>query len=97
MPLLLYFLKKNRCALWKELWHWKVDCLKAKGKKKESMIEANLSNIVSTHASTSQADGSDSDSSIFSFFVTTLTFCYSDNSKWILDPGATFHVYPNKD
>ena len=35
-------LKRNQCALCKELGHWKVDCLKAKGKKVESNTEANL-------------------------------------------------------
>jgi len=35
-------LKKNQCAFCKELGHWKVDCPKAKGKKKESKTEANL-------------------------------------------------------
>jgi len=43
------------------------------------MTEANLIQIVSTHASTSQTDGSDSDSSVFSFSITTLTVGYSDN------------------
>jgi len=43
------------------------------------MTEANLAQVVSTHASTSQEDGSDSDSSVFSFFFTT-TFGYSDNA-----------------
>ena len=42
-----------------------VDCLKAKGKKKELMTEADLVQVASTHVSTSQADGSDSDSLIF--------------------------------
>ena len=42
-----------------------VDCLKAKGKK-ELMTEANLAQVVSTQVSTSQADGSDSDSSVIS-------------------------------
>jgi len=64
-------LKKNQCALYKDLGHLKVDCPKAKGK--ESVTEANLAQVVSTHASTSQADGSDSDSSVFSFSVTTPT------------------------
>ena len=76
-------LKKNQCALCKELGHWKVDCLKAKGEKKESKTEANLAQVVSTHANTSQADGSDSDSSVFSFSVTTPTIGYSYNVKWI--------------
>ena len=58
-----------------------------KGKKKESMIETNLAHVVSTHASTSQADGSDSDSSVFSFSVTTPTVVFSDNVEWILDTG----------
>ena len=47
--------------------------------------------MVSTHASTSQVDGSDSDSSVFSFSVITPTVGYSDNSEWILDTGATYH------
>ena len=74
-------LKKNQCALCKELGHWKVDCPKAKGKKKKSMTEVNLAQVVSTHVSTSQADGSDSNSSVFSFSVTTPTVGYSDNSE----------------
>ena len=89
-------LKRNQCALCKELGHWKVDCSKAKGKKKESMTEANLAQVVSTQASTSQADGSDSDSSVFSLSVTTRTVSYSDNTEWILDTGATYHVCPNR-
>jgi len=35
-------LKRNQCALCKKLGYWKVDCLKAKGKKKELMTEVNL-------------------------------------------------------
>jgi len=89
-------LKKNQCALCKELEHWKDDCPKAKGKKNESKTEANLAQVVSTHASTLQADGSDSDSSVFSFSVTT-TIDYSGDSEWILDTGATYHVCPNMD
>ena len=54
----------------RELGHWKVDCPKAKGKKKESKTEANLAKVASTQSSTSQAGGSDSDSSVFSFSVT---------------------------
>ena len=46
-------LKRNQCALCKELGHWKVDCLKAKGKKKELMTDVNLAQVVSTHVSTS--------------------------------------------
>jgi len=59
-------LKRNRCVLCKELGHWIVNCPKAKVKKKEPMIEANFVKVVSTQVSTSQADGSDSDSSVFS-------------------------------
>ena len=51
-------LKRNQCALYKELGHWKVDCLKAKDKKMESKTEVNLA----------QADRSDSDSSVFSLY-----------------------------
>jgi len=76
-------MKKNQCALCKELGHWKVDCLKTKSKKKESKTEANLAQVVSTHASTSQAKGSHSDSSVFSFSVTTPTVGYSGNSECI--------------
>ena len=70
-------LKRNQCALCKEQGYWKVDSLKAKGKKKEMMTEANLAKVVSTQASTSQVDGSDSDSSVFSLSVTTPTVSYS--------------------
>ena len=45
------------------------------------MIEANLAQVVSTLASTSQADGSDSDSSVFSFSITIPIISYSDNSE----------------
>ena len=55
-------LKRNQCALCKELEHWKVDCPKAKGKKMELKTEANFA----------QADGSDSDSSVFSLLLLLL-------------------------
>ena len=42
-------------------------------------------------------DGSDSDSSVVSLTITTLTFCYSDVSEWILDAGATYHVCSKQD
>ena len=90
-------LKKNPCALSKELGYWKAECPKAKGKKVESKTEVNLAKVVSTQGSTSQADGSDSDSSVFSFSVTTPTVSFSDNSEWILDTGATYHVCLNRD
>jgi len=79
-------LKRNQCVLCKELGHWKVDCPKAKGKKMESNTDANLA----------QADGSDSDLSVFSLSVTTPTIDYSDNVEWILDTRATYHVCPNR-
>jgi len=67
-------------------------------KDKESKIEANLAQVVSTHSdSTSQVCGSDSDSSVFSFSVTTPTIGYLGNSEWMLDTGATYHVCPNRD
>ena len=75
--------------------HWKVDCPKAKGK--ESKTEANLARVVNTHASTSQVSGSDSDSSVFSFSVSTLIVGYSGDAEWILDTGATYLVCPNMD
>ena len=65
-------LKRNQCALCKEVGHWKVDYPKAKGKKKELMTEANLAKVVSTQASTLQADGSDSESLVFSLSVLLL-------------------------
>ena len=46
-------LERNQCAFGKELGHWKVNCPKAKGNKKEPMTEANLAKVVSTHTSTS--------------------------------------------
>ena len=39
-------LKRNQWVLCKELGHWKVDCLKVKGKKMESKTEANLAQVV---------------------------------------------------
>jgi len=62
------------------------------------MIEANLAQLINTQlVSTSQVNGSDSDSSLFSFSVTTPTIGYSSDSKWMLRIGAIFHVYPNRD
>jgi len=60
------------------------------------MTEANFTKVVSTQASTSQADGSDSDSSVFSFSVTTPIVSYLDKTEWILDTGATYHVCLNR-
>jgi len=45
------------------------------------MTEINLVQVVSTHTSTSQADGSNSDLSAFSLSITTPTVGYSDNSE----------------
>jgi len=53
--------------------------------------------MVSTQACTSQAGGSDSDSSVFSFSVTPTTIGYSGNSEWVLETVATYHVCPNRD
>ena len=52
------------------------------------MTEVNLAKVVSIHASTSQKNGSDSNSSVFFFSVTTPTVGFLDNSEWILDTGA---------
>jgi len=52
--------------------------------------------VISTQASTSQAGGSDSDSLVFSFSVTTPTIGYSGDSEWMIDTGVTYHVCPNK-
>jgi len=32
----------------------------------------------------------------YSLSVTTPTVDYSDNTEWILDTGATYHVCPNR-
>jgi len=58
-----------------------MDCPKAKGKKKESKTEANLAKVVHTQSSTSQADGSNSDSSVFSLSVTTPIIGYSGENE----------------
>jgi len=73
------------------------DCPWIENKNKESKIEKNLVQVISTQANTSQADGSDSDSSVFSFSVTTCIVGYSGDSEWMLDTGATCHICPNKD
>jgi len=62
---------------------------------KGSKTETNLTQVVSTHASTSQADRSDSDSSVFSISVTTI-IDYSRDFEGILNTGATYHVCPNR-
>ena len=46
---------------------------------------------------TSQIDGSDSDSFVFSFSVTTPTIGYSGDSKWIINTGVTYLVCPNRE
>ena len=77
-------LKRNQCALYKELGHWKVDCPKAKGKKVESNTEVNSHrrmDRMKTHR--------------YSLSVTT-PVCNSDNAEWILDTGATYHVCSNR-
>ena len=54
--------------------------------------------MINTHlSSTSQADGSNSDSTIFLFSVTTSIIGYSDDSEYMLDTGATGHVCPYRD
>ena len=53
--------------------------------------------MISTQAGTSLAGGSDSDSPVFSFSVTAPTIGYSGESEWMIDIGATCHVYPNRD
>ena len=57
----------------------------------------NWDRYISTQSSISQAGGSDSDSSVFSFSVTTPIVGYSGDTEWILDTGATYHVCPNRD
>ena len=74
--------------------HWKIDCPRIKNK--EPKTEANLAQVISTQADTSQAGGSDSDSSVFFFSITTPTIDYSGDSEWVLDIGATCHVCPNR-
>jgi len=51
--------------------------------------------VISTQVDTSQAGGSDSDSSVFSFSITTPTIGYSGDYEWVLDTRATYHVCPN--
>ena len=84
-------LKKNQCAFCKEIGHWNVDCQRINDKNngKESKNEANLAQVISSQAGTSQAGGLDSNSSVFSFSITTPTIGYSSDSEWILDTGAT--------
>jgi len=47
--------------------------------------------------STSQAGGSNSGSTVFSFSITTLTIGYSSDCEWMIDTGATYHVCPYRD
>jgi len=59
--------------------------------------EASLAQVISTQAGTSQVGGSDSDLSVFSFFVTTPTIGYSGDSEWMIDIGVSYYVCPNRD
>ena len=62
------------------------------------MNEANLTQVNNTQSGyTSQVDGSNSDSSVFLFSVTTPIIGYSSDSKWMMDIGAMYHVCPNRD
>ena len=66
-------LEKNQCTFCKKLGHWKVDCPRIRDKNEKSKFETNLIHVINTQSgSTSQADVSDSDSSIFLFSFTTL-------------------------
>jgi len=66
-------LTKNHCAFCKEIGHWKIDypMIKDKNKGKEK-TEVNLAHVISTQADNSQAGGSDSDLSVFSFSLLLL-------------------------
>ena len=79
-------LKKNQCAFCREEWHWKIDYLKNKLKKKESKSEANIT----------QAHGNDSDLSGYLFSITPISCC-SEESEWILDMGTTYHICPKRE
>ena len=60
--------------------------------------ETNLTQMVSTQAGgTLQVRESYSNSSVFSFLVSTLIVGYSGDSEWILDTCGTYHVSLNKD
>ena len=73
---------KSQCAFYKELGHWKVDCPRIKDKNKELKTEANLARLINTQSdSTSQAGGSNSNSTVFSFSVTNSTIGYSGDFK----------------
>jgi len=53
--------------------------------------------MVSTQpGNTSQVGGSDSNSTVFSFLVITLTFGYSGDFEWMLDTEVTYHACPNR-
>jgi len=47
-------LKMNQCVFCKELGYMKIDCSGIKDKNKESKTEANLTQVISTHAGTSR-------------------------------------------
>ena len=76
-------MKKNQYAFCKG--HWKIDCPKLK--LKESKSETN---IAQAH------NGNDYDSSGYSLSITHIG-CYSEESEWILNTGAIYHVGPNQE
>ena len=65
-----YKLGKNQCAFCKKEGHWKIDYPRLK-KEKGQKSDANFAQV---------DDGTDSDSSRFSLYI-TLTLCYSEESE----------------
>jgi len=63
--------------------------LKKKNNQKQKPKQPSKVNVV-------KSDGNDSDSSSFSFSITPSIY-YSDTSEWMLDSGATYHVYPRRE
>jgi len=53
--------------------------------------------VINAQAGTSQVGGSVSDSSVFSFSITTPTTGYLSDSEWVLDTEAIYYVCSNRD
>ncbi|KAK8914559.1 hypothetical protein KSP39_PZI024198 [Platanthera zijinensis] len=80
-------LGRNQCAFCLETCHWKKDCLKLKDKNKGLSLEAE------THITQEITSGGESDVSL----SVTPQYLLTDDSYWILDTGATYHICHNQE
>ena len=80
---------QNQCFNCKQIARWKRDCLGLRNKQKDKSQNTSEVNVT-------KSDGSDSDSSCFALYITSSN-CHLDTSEWVLDTGASYHIYPKRE